>query len=229
MGLIPQGILGPVSNKVGPVVGTTWKGRAVIKGYQPNVANPRTPAQQQQRSLFSYWSVQSKKLKQFIMPQYFTPFAGDITGFNIFQRENMKLTSDVWPDLTVTPGTMSLGSLPFPVTGTSIVAESTGSTVTFTWTSTELENLGIATDDWVDCVIQNSTQNEIGVVSSGRALVSAESFIINVNSGFTVGDNWHGYMQSRTADGVVITASFIDSGIYTVEGKGTKGRTPGRS
>lgn len=229
MGLIPQGILGPVSNKVGPVVGTTWKGRAVIKGYQPNVANPQSPAQTQQRTLFSYWSIQSKKLKQFIIPQYFTPFAGNITGFNIFQSENMKLTTGVWPDVTITPGTMSLGSLPFPVTGSSIVAESTGSTATFTWVSTELESLGIAPEDWVDCVIQNSTENEIGVVSSGRALVSAESFVINVGSSFTVGDNWHGYMQSRTADGVVITASFIDSGTYTLEGKGKGNRTANRS
>ena len=49
MGVIKRGILGGFQNKVGPVVGTNWKGISVIKSRPVTVANPNTPAQQAQR------------------------------------------------------------------------------------------------------------------------------------------------------------------------------------
>lgn len=50
MGVIKRGILGGFSKKVGPVVGSSWKGIDVIKSKPVSVANPNTPAQQAQRS-----------------------------------------------------------------------------------------------------------------------------------------------------------------------------------
>ena len=49
MGVIKRGILGGFQNKVGPVVGTNWKGISVIKSRPVSVVNPNTPAQQAQR------------------------------------------------------------------------------------------------------------------------------------------------------------------------------------
>jgi len=49
MGIIKRGILGGFQNKVGPVVGTTWKGINVIKARPVSVANPNTQLQQEQR------------------------------------------------------------------------------------------------------------------------------------------------------------------------------------
>ena len=49
MGVIKRGILGGFQNKVGPVVGTNWKGNSVIKSRPVSVANPNSPAQQAQR------------------------------------------------------------------------------------------------------------------------------------------------------------------------------------
>ena len=49
MGVIKRGILGGFQNKVGPVVGTNWKGISVIKARPVSVANPNTAAQQEQR------------------------------------------------------------------------------------------------------------------------------------------------------------------------------------
>ena len=49
MGIIKRGILGGFQNKVGPVVGTTWKGISVVKARPVSVANPNTEAQQAQR------------------------------------------------------------------------------------------------------------------------------------------------------------------------------------
>ena len=50
MGVIKRGILGGFQNKVGPVVGTNWKGISVIKSRPVSVANPNSPAQQVQRN-----------------------------------------------------------------------------------------------------------------------------------------------------------------------------------
>ena len=50
MGVIKRGILGGFSNKVGPVVGSSWKGIDVIKSKAVSVANPNTPAQLAQRN-----------------------------------------------------------------------------------------------------------------------------------------------------------------------------------
>ena len=50
MGVIKRGILGGFSNKVGPVVGSSWKGIDVIKSKPVSVSNPNTPAQQAQRN-----------------------------------------------------------------------------------------------------------------------------------------------------------------------------------
>lgn len=49
MGVIKRGILGGFQNKVGPVVGTNWKGISVVKARPVSVANPNTVAQQEQR------------------------------------------------------------------------------------------------------------------------------------------------------------------------------------
>ena len=45
MGILKQGILGGFSGKVANVVGTSWKGIAVIKAMPLSVANPKTAGQ----------------------------------------------------------------------------------------------------------------------------------------------------------------------------------------
>ena len=52
MGKINQGVLGPVSGKVGNVVGATWRGIDYLRILPANVHNPRTPAQTSQRAKF---------------------------------------------------------------------------------------------------------------------------------------------------------------------------------
>ena len=49
MGIIKQGVLGGFQNKVGPVIGTSWKGINVIKSRPASVAYSNTELQQKQR------------------------------------------------------------------------------------------------------------------------------------------------------------------------------------
>lgn len=50
MGIIKKGILGGFQNKVGPVIGTSWKGINVIKSRPTSVAYSNTELQKQQRT-----------------------------------------------------------------------------------------------------------------------------------------------------------------------------------
>lgn len=53
MATIKQGILGGFSGRVGTIVGTSWKGIAVMKSLPLSVANPKTAGQVGQRTKFS--------------------------------------------------------------------------------------------------------------------------------------------------------------------------------
>ena len=52
MGKLYNGIEGPFSGKVGPVVGYTWKHRACIRSYRQHINYPNTADQQRQRDWF---------------------------------------------------------------------------------------------------------------------------------------------------------------------------------
>lgn len=88
MAKIKQGILGGFSGKVANVVGTSWKGRAVMKSQPLSVSNPRTEAQQEQRGKFSKIAeLASAILTQFVQPVE-NPISGDISGYNKFCKDN---------------------------------------------------------------------------------------------------------------------------------------------
>ena len=88
MAKIKQGILGGFSGKVAGVVGTSWKGRAVMKSQPLSVANPRTEAQQEQRGKFSKIAeLASAILTTFVQPVE-NPISGNISGYNKFVKDN---------------------------------------------------------------------------------------------------------------------------------------------
>lgn len=91
MAKIKQGILGGFSGKVANVVGTSWKGRAVMKSQPLSVANPRTESQVGQRNKFSKIAeLASKILTQFVQPVE-NPIAGNISGYNLFCKDNKQV------------------------------------------------------------------------------------------------------------------------------------------
>jgi len=88
MAIIKQGILGGLSGKIGSVVGTSWKGRAILKALPLSVANPRTEGQVQQRTSFSLISILASVLLTIIVRPVYNPISGNITGSNLFTSQN---------------------------------------------------------------------------------------------------------------------------------------------
>ena len=52
MGLVPNGITGPVIGRVGPAVGYLWKGKPCLRSYREHINFPNTEEQLRERSWF---------------------------------------------------------------------------------------------------------------------------------------------------------------------------------
>lgn len=88
MALVNQGILGQFTNKVGNVVGRVRLGQNVMSVYQPNVSNPNTQDQQNQRSKFAVISRFMSPMNSAIA-QGFRYLKGDgKTAQNVFMKTN---------------------------------------------------------------------------------------------------------------------------------------------
>ena len=66
MGKIKQGILGAFIGKVGTVIGSVWKGKAVMRGIAPSTHDPKTTKQLQQRAKFAMVSTFLSKIQGFL-------------------------------------------------------------------------------------------------------------------------------------------------------------------
>ncbi len=82
MAVINQGILGGFSGKVANVVGTSWKGIAVMKALPLSVANPRTAAQVAQRTKMAGCVAMLQPILSQVIKPLNDRFAGKMSGFN---------------------------------------------------------------------------------------------------------------------------------------------------
>lgn len=88
MGKIKQGILGGFANKVGTVVGSSWKGIAVMRSMPLSVANPKTTAQVSNRSKFAQVVKNGQQLLSSVIQPNFNPQAKYMSGYNVFVKIN---------------------------------------------------------------------------------------------------------------------------------------------
>lgn len=102
---IPQGILAGGGGKVGPVVGSRWRGIDYVRAHIADIANPRTEGQVRARAIITaVGDMINKANNDFIRP-YLRPFRQDgQTEQNLFSRRNINalrgLTWNVGPNAT---------------------------------------------------------------------------------------------------------------------------------
>ena len=90
MAKIRQGILGGFSGSVANVVGSSWKGIAVMKAKPLSVANPRTVAQVAQRTKFKAGVEWATKVKSAIIKPFWDADAQYMTGVNAWMSDNVQ-------------------------------------------------------------------------------------------------------------------------------------------
>lgn len=88
MGTIKRGILGGFKNKVGSVIGSSWKGIDTMRSMPLSVANPRTAKQVAVRSNFKTLVTAASAVNSTLIRPYWSRFAKQMTGANAFIREN---------------------------------------------------------------------------------------------------------------------------------------------
>jgi hypothetical protein len=85
MGKIKQGILGPISGKIGNVIGASWRGIHYLRVKPASVKNPRTLPQLIQRSKFSLAIKLARLLLDFIRIG-FNAYSLGMSAFNVAVR-----------------------------------------------------------------------------------------------------------------------------------------------
>lgn len=209
MGVIKQGILGGYSGKVGPTVGSSWKGIAVMKTKPLSVANPRTAGQVAQRDKFSHIVADSRKILTETIKPLWDRFAQKQSGYNAFVSENIKFYTPAgmanYADVK-----MSIGSLVGGDTATFTVQQGAG-TVTFNWVDNSGQGNALGTDK-VYIVIQNNNTGVIEGFTSAEIRTEVQSV---KNNGMVInpGDVISGYISFLRADGSIVSTSNFGSDI----------------
>lgn len=90
MGTIKRGILGGFKNKVGSVIGSSWKGIDTMRSMPLSVANPKTAKQIAVRGNFKTLVMATSSVNSTLIRPYWSRFAKRMTGSNAFIKENYK-------------------------------------------------------------------------------------------------------------------------------------------
>jgi len=144
MAKIKQGILGGFSGSVANIVGSSWKGMAVMKSKPLSVANPRTAKQVAQRNAFKAASQTAAGCKANIIKPFWDKSAQYMSGANAWMSDNVKnYNSSGIPtlnDLVFSKG--SIGSQNID----NATVNAGGTLVTITWDKTDIPQNGSLSD-----------------------------------------------------------------------------------
>ncbi len=197
MGRIKQGILGGFSGRVANVVGSSWKGIAVIKAMPLSVANPKTAPQVANRNQFSQSVAYSKQILSQTVKPLLDRIAVQMSGYNLFTSLNKdRFDADGLVDiagLIVSQGTV-IGS-----SDLSGSVQAVNPDVDLAWTDNTGEGDALATDELYGD-IYNETKNEVISIPPGTAR-SAESLTVVGTTTWDSADLMHVHAAFRRADG----------------------------
>lgn len=189
-----KGILGGLSGKVGPTVGTSWKGIPVLKSMPVSVHNPRTPAQVLQRQKFARMSKFSSIFLSSLIKPFWDKHAVRESGFNSFMKVNLpSMTPQGALDFTKIK--LSNGTLPH-VPGLVVEAISPAQ-IDFAWTNSDYTADNPA--DLMSFFVYNEDDGRCVMLMDGDDRASL-GFLINLPASF-VGDTVHCFLVGANADG----------------------------
>ena len=203
MGIIKRGILGGVSNKIGNVVGSSWKGIATLRSLPLSVANPRTLAQRNNRDTFTLMSKLGSEVLATICQPLWNRDAKQMSGFNAYVMNN-KRAFDANPVEWLLNPIMSKGNLSANLSSATLDTESHGIQCSFV---SALNNPQDSSDDvvYLQVIHQDLTDPD-------KPIYRAQGFVQNVtrsmgaitvhyNFDLNVGDKLIVSLSFKSADG----------------------------
>lgn len=172
MGIIKRGILGGVANKIGNVVGSSWKGIATLRSLPLSVANPRTKAQRDNRSTFSLMSKLGSEVLATVCQPLWNRDAKQMSGFNAYVKDN-KTAFDADPLEWLINPIMAKGNLSATLSNAALADG--GVNLTFVY-DTALKNQQDSADDiaYVQVIHQDNTDPEKPVFHAKGYITNAK-------------------------------------------------------
>jgi hypothetical protein len=201
MGVINGGILGGFSGKVGGVVGTSWKGIAVMKAMPQSVANPKTAPQVEQRNALTAVVALATILLSLVIKPLWDRFASKMSGYNAFVQANI----DRFPDgVFTTPSAfvISMGKMAKTLIS-SAVAVNNASTITLNWVNDAGEGYKLASD-LAYAVVFNFTE-DYWICSTTNTLRSSGSIVLDTPFALSTSDSLYCYLAFKRADGTIVS------------------------
>lgn len=171
--VLTGGILGPVKNKVGNVVGAMWFGVNYVRAYVIP-SNPNTEAQQKQRTFFATIVAAAKLILSTVIQPYWNPFHSQYSGFNAFCKKNL---DDMTAPFNYADLIVSQGSLEPEIITDAIYA---GADVGVSWSSSGQGN-GDPSD--LPVVVVYDSVNNVAFVSDALTNRDSGDQIVTVGGG----------------------------------------------
>lgn len=200
MAVINQGILGGFSGKVANVVGTSWKGIAVMKALPLSVANPRTAAQVAQRSKMAGCVAMLQPILSQVIKPLNDRFAGKMSGFNYALQASISAFND--SGVLQNPANFKISRAANKAQLIdAIAAEAKISKVKCTWTSDAGKGYALASDK---CYLVGYCEESGAFAVSTSAVRSAgQAYLEFPDDDFEAGYHVDIWMAFLRADGTV--------------------------
>jgi len=201
MAVIKQGILGGFSGKVAGVVGSAWKGIAVMKSLPLSVANPKTAGQIAQRTKFSNTVAFAGIILATVIKPLWDRFASQMSGYNDFVKTNIAEFA-AWKPATAANLVISKGKM--AATAISVLTASNGTkTITSEWLDDSDEGFKLSTDI-VYIVVVNETQEVIEGFETTATRTDVEASV-EMQANSVTADIINCYLAFKRADGTVVS------------------------
>jgi hypothetical protein len=201
MAVMKQGILGGLQNKIGSVVGSSWKGIAVLKSKPLSVANPKTAAQLAQRAKMTNIVAFAVIILADIIKPLWDRFASKMSGYNDFVTTNIALFAAAMPS-PVASFQISKGKMAATVPS-SVVCDVSNNTSVISWVDDTGEGLKLTTDQ-AFVVMFNATLGKVSFAAALDARGDSSTNCLNP-VGTVVGNAVHCYLAFRRVDGTVVS------------------------
>lgn len=207
MGRIKQGILGGFSGKVANVVGSSWKGTAVVKSRPLSVANPKTAAQMSQRYSMATIVFVSRQMLVTVIKPLWDRFAQGMSGYNAFVSRNIQYftAGDIsdYSSIVISQGKMAATE----ITNATMNVARTQLTITFNTATTD--PYMFANDNMYAVAIDESNANTYTQVANTER--STGQILINFKEALPASYTLHLYLAARRKDGTIVSNTWYTS------------------
>jgi hypothetical protein len=212
MGTIEGGVLGGFNGKVGAVIGSHWKGKAVMRGKSTAKRAKSSALQLEQQAKFTLMVNFLQAIVDFLNISY-KKAAIQMSGFNKAISANIQFAvTGTYPDFTVDYAKVQLSKGSLPVVPTPAAASTVAGKLTFTWTDNSKITTGALSSD-IPYVAAYNEEQKHWILNDDAATRSAGTFVLDV-TGYS-GKPLQTYMGLMSADGKKTSAT-IYTGVVNV-------------